>query len=51
MERITFILAVHLLRLSIMVNHRAINGLIKEAFVQEERTRNALGIRVGNPWN
>lgn len=51
MERLTFILSLTLLRLSIWVDHRVVKGLIKEAFVQEERTRNALGIRVGSPWN
>ena len=50
MERLTFILALHLLRLSILVDHRAAKGLIKEAFVQEERTRKVFGIRADSPW-
>lgn len=51
MGRITFILSLTLLRLSIWVDHRVVKGLIKEAFVQEERTRKVFGIRAGNPWN
>ena len=51
MERLTFILASYLLRLSIWVNPHVIKGLLKEALNQEDRVRKILKIKpTTSPW-